>query len=97
MEDPDEEMEKLALSLSCLHFLKFASTNAELRRYMANRGEKFQKALYAEETYTSYELSKYPIEIEDTWIGRTIDVLAEPISPGLESIEPYNYVSFRVL
>lgn len=41
-------------------------------------------------------MSKYPIEIEETWIGRTIDVLIYAVT-GVDSIEPYNYVSFRIL
>ncbi len=64
---------------------------------MTNKAEAFTKILYAEQINTSYEFSKFPIELEDTWIGRTIDVLTEPINPGVESLEPYNYVSFRVL
>jgi hypothetical protein len=41
-------MEKLALSVSCLHFLKFVSGNAELRRYLLSKGEHLKMALYAE-------------------------------------------------
>jgi hypothetical protein len=47
-------MEKLALSLSCVHFLKFTSINPEVKRYLLNRHEQFKQALYAEETFTSY-------------------------------------------
>lgn len=46
--DDEEAFEKLALSLSCLQFLKYTSTNAELRRYMINRTESFKQALFAE-------------------------------------------------
>jgi hypothetical protein len=45
---------------------------------------------------TSYELSKYPIEIEATWLGRSIDVLMFSMT-GPDSINPFNYVSFRVI
>lgn len=96
VEDPEEEMEKLALSISCVHFLKFTSINPDLKKYMSNRHEEFKKAVFADEQCTSFELSKYPIEIEETWIGRTIDVLIYAVT-GVDSIEPYNYVSFRIL
>ena len=37
--DEDEEGEKLALSLSCLNFLKFASVNSDMKKYMVNKHE----------------------------------------------------------
>lgn len=37
IEDIDEAEEKLALSISCLHFLKFASINPEMRKFLLNR------------------------------------------------------------
>jgi hypothetical protein len=42
-------------------------------------------------------LSKYPIEVEETWLGKGIEVLRNTINPGPETLEPYNFVSFRVL
>jgi len=97
VDDENEEEEKLVLSLSCLNFLKFASTSADLRRYMENRGDLFQRALYAEFANSSYETSKTPVEIEDTQLGMSMEILAQPINPGQESLEPYNYVAFRVI
>lgn len=41
-------------------------------------------------------MMKVPVEIEDTWMGRNMDVLISSVT-GADSIEPYNYVSFRVL
>lgn len=41
-------------------------------------------------------MMKYPIEIEETWIGRNMDVLIYALT-GVDSISPYNYVSFRLL
>lgn len=63
---------------------------------MLNRHEQFKQALYAEENFTSHAMMRYPIEIEDTWLGRNMDVLIYALT-GTDSIEPYNYVSFRVL
>lgn len=96
VEDPEEEMEKLALSISCVHFLKFTSINPDLKKYMTSRHDEFKQALFADETCTRYEMMKYPIEIEETWIGRNMDVLIYAVT-GVDSIEPYNYVSFRLL
>jgi hypothetical protein len=39
LEDTEEEKEKLALSLSCLYFLKYSSVNQEMRKYLLNRHE----------------------------------------------------------
>jgi hypothetical protein len=96
VEDETEESEKLALSISIIHFLKFTSINHDLRRYMMNRNEAFKLALFSEEQYTSSEALKYPIEIEETWIGRNIEPLTNSLT-GSYSIEPYNIVSFRVI
>jgi hypothetical protein len=41
-------------------------------------------------------MTKYPIDIEDTWLGKNMDVLIYAVNQG-DSIDPYNYVSFRVL
>ncbi len=41
-------------------------------------------------------MMKYPIELEETWLGRNMDVLIYAVT-GVDSIEPYNYVSFRLL
>lgn len=84
------------MSLSCLHFLKFASVNADMKKYLLNRHDQFKQALHADETATSYEMSKIPVEVEDTWMGRNMDVLIFSVT-GADSIEPYNYVSFRIL
>lgn len=96
VEDPEEEMEKLALSISCVHFLKFTSINPDLKKYMSSRHDEFKQALFADEQCTSFELSKYPIELEETWLGRSMDVLIYAVT-GVDSISPYNYVSFRLL
>ena len=48
VDDPAEEQEKLALSLSLIHFLKFTSVNPDLKRYMLNRHDDFKQAMYAE-------------------------------------------------
>ena len=37
VEDTEEGQEKLALSLSCLQFLKYSSANNEMRKYLMNR------------------------------------------------------------
>ncbi len=42
VDDEDEGFEKLALSLSIVHFLKACSANAELRRQMVNRHDSFK-------------------------------------------------------
>ena len=42
LDDPSEEQEKLALSLSCLHFLKFASVTSDTKKYLLNRHEQFK-------------------------------------------------------
>ncbi len=35
--EEDEELEKLSLSLSCLHFLKFSSENSDTKKYLLNK------------------------------------------------------------
>jgi len=42
------------------------------------------------------EALKYPIEIEETWIGRSLESLQNTLN-GNNSIDPYNIVSFRIL
>lgn len=64
---------------------------------MNNRTDAFKLALYAEERYTSMEAFKYPIEIEETWLGRSIEPLIHSLTGNMDSLEPYNIVSFRVL
>lgn len=75
VDDEQEEKEKLALSISIIHFLKFTSSNHDLRRFMQNRNEAFKLALHSEENFSSIEALKYPIEIEETWIGRSLESL----------------------
>jgi hypothetical protein len=52
-----------------------------------------------DEQCTSYQFSKIPVEIEETWLARNMDVLLHAISGdgGSETVTPYTYVSFRLL
>ena len=52
--------------------------------------------MYNEQECSSYKISKYPIEIEHSQMGVTIDVLMNALT-GDNSLDPYNNVSFRVL
>jgi len=49
VDDIEEEQEKLALSISCVHFLKYTSINPDLKKYMLNRHDDFKQALFADE------------------------------------------------
>ncbi len=100
IEDSEEESEKLALSLSCLNFLKYASANQDMRKYLLNRHEVLKKLLYLDEQNTSSEFQKYPIEVEETWLGKNVDTLLFALTGGgatQDTLSPYNLVSFRLL
>ena len=75
LDDEGEEDEKLALSLSVLHFLKFTSVNNDLKRYLENTYESFKSLMVYESTCTSANYLKFPIEVEMTNMGKTIDIL----------------------
>lgn len=96
VDDDDEEKEKLQLSISSIHFLKFASDSPDMKRHMLNKHDLVKLALYNEENFTRPAFMKYPIEIEQTWLGRQFDVLMDTLT-GKYSLEPYTYTSFRVL
>lgn len=96
LNEEDEEDEKLALSMSCVHFLKFASASPDMKRLMLNRYDPIKTALYNEENCTSSAFMKFPIEIEQTWLGRQFEVLMNTLT-GKDSLEPYTFVSFRVI
>lgn len=49
VEDTEERQEKLALSLSCLQFLKYSSANNEMRNYLLNRHDHIKKLLFLDE------------------------------------------------
>ena len=96
VEDADEQQEKLELSLSCIMFLKACSLKPNLRLYLSERHEDLKAALYAEQEFTGRGFVKTPIEIETTWLGRNIGVLLHSVQRS-ESVNAYNFVSFRVL
>lgn len=49
VEDTEEGQEKMALSLSCLQFLKYSSANNEMRKYLMNRHDQIMKLLFLDE------------------------------------------------
>ena len=96
MDDDEEAAEKLGLSISCVHFLKYASISQDLKHLLAGRREKFKRILHAEEIYTYESHRKIPIEVEMTEIGRNFQELRHALT-GAESVQPYTYVSIRVI
>ncbi len=42
LDDFDEEQEKMSLSVSCLQFLKFASVNNDMKKYLLNKHDQFK-------------------------------------------------------
>ena len=52
-----------------------------------------------DEQCTSHEFSKFPVEVENTYLGRNMDVLLFAVTGGggADCVTPYNYVSFRLL
>ena len=95
MDDPEEEEEKYILSLSILNFFKFASEADQTKVHLKNKQEILKKILYSEQQNTIY-YKDTPIEVEDTYLGHSFDALRNAIT-GHESINPYNFVSFRIL
>lgn len=94
--EPEEEKEKAALSVACVHFLKVASENFAIRAYMIeeNAFQGLKKSLYFEEQYMTQE--SVPIDIENTYTGRTIEHLFRCMS-GQDALSPKSIVSYRVI
>ena len=99
MEDDDEEEEKYTLSLSILNFLKFVSKDTKTRPYLEEHYDKFRNILFSEQEYTQTRAYiETPVEIETTQLGKDFETLRESLTQhSAESIQPYNYVSFRIL
>lgn len=97
VDDEEEEHEKYTLSLSILNFLKHCSLESKIRHHLEGKKDILKEILFAEMQYTtSPKYRKIPIEIEDTYMGNSFDVLREAIN-GNDKLQCYNYVSFRIL
>jgi len=53
VEGEEEELEKIALSMSCLHFLKFASQAPDMKKYLLNKQDFLKRILYLDQSCTS--------------------------------------------
>lgn len=65
---------------------------------LKNKGEVLKRILYAEQQHTrDFQFVITPIEIEVTQMGMDFEALRGAIQQGFRQIEPYNYISFRIL
>lgn len=98
VEEADEEEEKYTLALSILNFLKHVSKEVKTKDQLKNKGEVLKRILYAEQQHTrDFQFVITPIEIEVTQMGMDFEALRGAIQQGFRQIEPYNYISFRIL
>jgi hypothetical protein len=97
IEGDHEEKEKTILSLFLVEFLKKASEVDVTRQSVALMSDKLKEFLFNEHTKVSSDQYRHvPVLVEDTELGNDIEVLLGVIT-GKKRVEPYNYVSFRVL
>ena len=101
--EEDEELEKTTLSLSILNYFKYISKDNELKEFLFAQAQRehseiLKKILHAEQSKTTHiSFKKTPVEIETTRLGRDFKELKSVISGDYQCLEPYTYVSFRVL
>lgn len=94
----DEETEKFTLALSILNFLKHVSKENKTKDQLKNKGDVLKQILYAEQSFTcDARFIVTPIEVETTQMGADFEALRQCLQQSYNSIEPYNYVSFRIL
>ena len=94
----EEEFEKSTLALSILNFLKHVSKESKTKDQLKNKGDVLKRILYSEQTYTRlYRYVLTPVEVETTQLGMDFESLRAAIQQGYECIDPYTYVSFRIL
>ena len=98
IEEEEEAEEKLTLSISCLYFLKEASREPDMRRFMSESDFKqdFIKNLLAEDENCFKDHHHIPIEIEYTELGSQFSKLRDCLI-GSKSLKPFKTVSFRVI
>lgn len=92
----EEDLQKFALSLSILNFLKASSLQPQMMKYMRNKNSLFRQILINEEQHSSPMISSMPIDIENSFLGREMNCLLEAIS-GIECVQPYGDVSYRLI
>ena len=95
-EEPEEQEEKIILSLACINFLKVSSMNITLRSFMVDNAalETLKKSMYYEDRYMKdYHI---PIDIENSYIGRNIEYLFQ-CTTGKEGLYPYSIVAYRLV
>lgn len=95
-ENESESEEKFTLSLSIINYLKACSMQPQFDRYLRNKNKFFKQILINEEFHSSEQVKTIPIDIENTYMGREMNCLLETIA-GVESVQPYSDVSFRVI
>jgi len=86
------------LALSILNFLKHVSNEVKTKDKLKNKGEVLKRILYAEQAGTrDFSFVITPVEVEVTQMGMDFESLRGAIQQGHMQIEPYNYISFRIL
>lgn len=89
-------MEKYALSISILTFIKSASYSQVMKDKFSNKNVIFKQILMNEENYSTAKVLTTPIDIEYSNLGRDMSTLVDCIG-GSVSLTPYCNVSLRVI
>jgi len=81
-EDDDEDREKYALSLSILNFLKASSDADMMKRYFKGdqKVKEFKEILQNEDIHSSKTIKTAPVDIENSYIGRSMKCLIDSLS-----------------
>ena len=105
LEDEEELKEKYMLSISIISFLKLHNQDQH-NPPPASREALLKNVLYFEQTFTTQANWRLvPIDVQETELGDKVKQLMDLIIVSQEdnerrekqTLEPYNYVSFRVL
>lgn len=82
---PEEDVEKNALSMSILNFIKASTKAPYMKKYMLFKNHYFKQILMNEDLYSSSSINEMPVDIENTICGDQMTTLIETIS-GINSI-----------
>ena len=97
----EEESEKSILNLSIIAFLKFISMDGTISPVLLRLGKQedtLRSMLQLEQWNTvGKDFIKTPIEIEATALGHDMHDLKRVVAQGNARLEPYNYMSYRVV
>lgn len=89
-------MEKYALNLSILSYIKNSSFSELMKDKFKNKSIIFKQILMNEENFSTAKVLTTPVDIENTNLGREMSTLINCIGDK-ESLTPYENVSLRVL